>query len=118
MLTSSARETGRAMAQTTVASWRQRAFPAMGVSLPRRVALRRGGRAHRLDHGRVAERLEHRAVALGSLHQALEVLFAGVRRVDLEAHPDRVEAGADFPVDAERAAQVEVAVDDHLDALG
>src|SRR3954469_8151332 len=66
---------------------------------------------------RAEERLQHGAVALGPLHEALELLGARVRRVDVEAHADRVEAGRDLAVDAERPAQVEVALDDHLDPV-
>src|SRR3954447_14351996 len=80
------------------------------------IALLRG--AHRLDRGRLAQRLQDGAVALRAGHEAVEVLRARVRRVDLEAHADRVEAGGDLAVDAERAAQVEVALDDDLDLAG
>src|SRR6187200_1372310 len=114
MVASSTRPTRRAMAQTTGRSWRQRASAAMGIALPSRP----GSGADRLDRGRVAQRLEHRAVALRALHEPLEVLLARAGRVDLEAQPDRVEAGPDLAVDPERPAQVEVALDDHLDALG
>src|SRR4051794_25580700 len=79
----------------------------MGIALPR---------AHRLDRRRPAQRLQHRAVALRAGHEPVEVLVARVGRVDLEAQADRLEAGRHVAVDAERAAQVEVALDDDLDA--
>src|SRR5919109_483165 len=114
MLSSSARATARAMAQATVASWRQRASAAMGRALPR-LGNRRG--AHRLDRRRPAERLQDRAVALGPGHQGVELLLARAGRVDVEAQPDRGEARRHVAVDPERAAQVEVALDDDLDAV-
>src|SRR3954447_5795357 len=80
------------------------------------IALLPAGWDH-LDVRRAEERLQHGAVALGPLHEALELLGARVRRVDVEAQADRVEAGRDLAVDAERPAQIEVALDDHLDSV-
>ena len=56
-----------------------------------------------------AERLEHHAVALREADERGEVLLAGVR-VEVEAQPDRAEAHGRLAVDAERAAEVEVAL--------
>src|SRR5689334_10264201 len=106
MTASSARGERRAMARARGPSCGQRASAAMGVSLLR---------GHHLDLRRAQERLQDGAVALGPAHQSFEVLLARVGSVDLEAHADRVEPGRDLAVDAERAAEVEVALDVHLD---
>src|SRR4051812_39070863 len=84
----------------------------MGIALLSGPAARANG----LDRRWPAERLEHGAVALGAGHEPLEVLLARAGRVDLEAQADRIEAGRHVAVDAERPAEVEVALDDHLDA--
>src|SRR6185503_20260750 len=62
---------------------------------------------------RAGERLEHHAVALGQLEQRGEVLLAGVG-VELEAQADVLEADGRLLVDTERAAEVQVALGEHL----
>ena len=58
---------------------------------------------------RPGERLEHHAVALREADERGEVLLARVR-VEVEAQADRAEAHGRVAVDAERAAEVEVAL--------
>ena len=71
---------------------------------------RRGGALERHVELRAArERLQHDAVALGQLEQRGELLVVGVG-VELEAQADVAEADRRRLLDAERAAEVEVAL--------
>ena len=59
--------------------------------------------------GAAAQRLKHDAVALGELEQLVELLLRGVAH-DVEAQADVAEAHRRLAIDAERAAEVEVAL--------
>ena len=80
------------------------------AALPRLAALRAGaGGDADAQLGRPGERLKHDAVALGEADERGEILLAGVR-VEVEAQADRAKAHGRVAVDAERAAEVEVAL--------
>ena len=62
------------------------------------------------------ERLKHHAVSLGQLQELIQLLLRRVR-IDLEAQPNGVEAHLRGLVHAERAAEIEVALREHVRAL-
>src|SRR5919109_353312 len=62
--------------------------------------------------GGPGERLEHHAVALGELLEGRELVGVGVA-VELEGQADRSEAHRRLAVDAQGAAEVEVALGPH-----
>ena len=62
-----------------------------------------------VDLDAAADGLQHHAVALGQLQQARELLVVGLG-VDREPQPDGAEADRRLAVDAERAADVELAL--------
>src|SRR5262245_26317661 len=61
------------------------------------------------DLRRLTQRLHDDAVLLGLLAQRADLILRRIRRVDVEAEPDLLEPDADFPRQAERASEVEVA---------
>src|ERR1019366_1209148 len=70
-----------------------------------------------LDHGRSGQCLQHYAVALGLLHQRVELRLARLRRGDVEAKPDGFEPDRCVAHQAEGAAQIEVTFHGHPDLL-
>ena len=65
------------------------------------------------DRYTAGERLVHDAVALGQLQQRRELLLVGVACRARSAEPDRAEADRRVAVDAQRPAEVEIALGAH-----
>ena len=106
--------------QVTIDGERWKARCATGAALGARVVIERIegltlevkvyiGRERRRDRRPVAQRLKHDAVALGELQELIELLLRGVA-LDVEAQADVAETHRRLAVDAERAAEVEVAL--------
>src|SRR5579872_643123 len=70
-----------------------------------------GSRAHErgLGRRRISERLQHHAIALGELHEGVELVLGRVG-VEFERKADGLEPDRGLLVEAERAAKVDVAL--------